>query len=269
MVFERKLRALEYPNSSTFDITKMEQVQALVSWLEDMKIRSLKIEERDNLRKYDNNWINTFQKYVDELGYGKKVDEKNLEGPINYLLAHAISLEYSDNRDDINKRSQKHQTQTQVQNVLSDRMQQDLSTNATDPFNTLEFKQELQKLTKLFNLPPNDDTTVVLKTLAHLIQRRFSVRTGGAAQIVDLSKKSQSNSLSNDKPNWMTALEEGAFPLGFETRDKDLDKAATILRILYVSDLKELQTEINELIVAVQNFTADPKAQSSLGKVGR
>jgi len=59
------------------------------------------------------------------------------------------------------------------------------------------------------------------------------------------------------------------FPLGFETGDKEVDRAATVLRMLYVNDLKNLQQKINEVIIAIQNFTAAPKADSKLVKVGK
>ena len=58
------------------------------------------------------------------------------------------------------------------------------------------------------------------------------------------------------------------FPLGFTTGDNDLARAATVLRLLYVADLREFQTEINTLVAQIQELTAEPKTDSRLGKVG-
>lgn len=51
--------------------------------------------------------------------------------------------------------------------------------------------------------------------------------------------------------------------------DYVLNHAAKILRLLYIHDLRDLQTQINETIVAVQSITADPKTDTKLGQVGR
>lgn len=47
------------------------------------------------------------------------------------------------------------------------------------------------------------------------------------------------------------------------------DVAATILHMLYIKDLRGLQTIIDETIVNVQNYTANPKTDAALGRIGR
>lgn len=59
------------------------------------------------------------------------------------------------------------------------------------------------------------------------------------------------------------------FPLGFETGDAALDRAATVLRMLYVRDLRGLQSAVDRALVSVQELTADPRTDASKGKVGR
>lgn len=56
---------------------------------------------------------------------------------------------------------------------------------------------------------------------------------------------------------------------GFDLGDPVLDEAAKVLRLLHIKELRHLQTSINELIVAVQSVTANPKTDQSLGKVGK
>ena len=57
--------------------------------------------------------------------------------------------------------------------------------------------------------------------------------------------------------------------LGFDMGDAVLNEAGQILRLLHIEELRELQTKINEAIVAVQAIIADPKTDHRLGKVGR
>lgn len=56
--------------------------------------------------------------------------------------------------------------------------------------------------------------------------------------------------------------------LGFDTGDYVLNQAAKILRLLHIHDMRDLQTRINECIVAVQAVTANPKTDTKIGKVG-
>lgn len=68
------------------------------------------------------------------------------------------------------------------------------------------------------------------------------------------------------KDKSLTAMTVGH---NFNMGDKMLDNAAKGLSLLYIQDLRNLQTNINETIVAVQNITANPKTDTKLGKVGK
>jgi predicted RNA-binding Zn ribbon-like protein len=58
------------------------------------------------------------------------------------------------------------------------------------------------------------------------------------------------------------------FPAGVATGDAVLDRVIVALRMLYVADLRELQDRANEILETVQEFTADPRTNAKLGKVG-
>ena len=58
-------------------------------------------------------------------------------------------------------------------------------------------------------------------------------------------------------------------PLGFSTGDQGVDIAATVLRMLYIKDMRELQDQIDSAIVKMQEITADPKTDGAMHKTGR
>jgi RLL motif containing protein 1 len=58
-------------------------------------------------------------------------------------------------------------------------------------------------------------------------------------------------------------------PLGLETGDAAVDTAAALLRLLYLRDLRALQSAVDAAVVEVQEYTANPRTDSSLGRVGR
>lgn len=53
------------------------------------------------------------------------------------------------------------------------------------------------------------------------------------------------------------------------TNSSQMDDAIRILRLLHAAQLRDLQTQINELVADVQKITANPKCDLSLGKIGR
>ena len=64
-------------------------------------------------------------------------------------------------------------------------------------------------------------------------------------------------------------FDRDSFPLGFRTGHAMLDDAATVLKMLYCAQLRELQNNVNKIIVTAQEFTANPKTDARLGQVGR
>lgn len=73
--------------------------------------------------------------------------------------------------------------------------------------------------------------------------------------------------LPGSAPTSASALSR--FPLGFSTGDESVDVAATVLRLLYIKDLRSLQTQIDEAIVEQQEMTAHPRTDAAAGRVGR
>ena len=67
----------------------------------------------------------------------------------------------------------------------------------------------------------------------------------------------------------LAPLGEDTFPLGFTLGDATLDDAARVLRMLHVQRLRAMQDAVNEVVECMQDFTANPKTDARLGKVGR
>ncbi|XP_018087583.1 uncharacterized protein LOC496146 isoform X1 [Xenopus laevis] len=116
-----------------------------------------------------------------------------------------------------------------------------------------DFKAGVMALANLLQIQRHDDYLMMLKAIRILIQERLSPEA-----------VAKSNSSKEGLP---VALDKHT--LGFDTGDAVLNDAARILRLLHIEELRELQTKINEAIVAVQAIIADPKTDHRLGKVGR
>ncbi|CAG0886812.1 unnamed protein product [Darwinula stevensoni] len=247
-MFKRKLTALDFDNIEQLDVNDPKQFRNMIVWLEDRKIRHYKMDQRGALRATDSlNWSEAFQSYLRDLACPLSQDD--LSGVTDWLLGYAIRLEYGDQVD-------------KYKGVTADTMQERkakvpkvVSTNPLDSldFNDPSFIKGVEALAKILNVPKHPDHLVMLNACSRLVK----------------------NYLSPEAQQMNSALSEGKpFPiqeadLGFDTGDYVLNQAAKILRLLYIHDLRDLQTKINESIVAVQTITANPKTDTRLGKVGR
>ncbi|MCJ8737159.1 hypothetical protein PDJAM_G00020840 [Pangasius djambal] len=243
-MFRRKLTALDYHNPSGFDCTDETEFRNFIVWLEDQKIRHYKIEDRGNLRNISSSeWPKSFEKYLRDVSCPFSVQERC--EAIDWLLGLAVRFEYGDNVE-------KYRNCTpaaEVNNATQKPADPLINLDSNNP----DFKAGVMALADLLKIQKHDDYLVMLKAIRILVQERLTPDA--------ISKASKA------KEGLPVALDKHI--LGFDTGDATLNEAARILRLLHIEELRELQTRINEAIVAVQAIIADPKTDHRLGKVGR
>jgi len=225
----------------------------MVVWLEDMKIRLYPIDSRQSLRDIQNpQWEQTLIKYLQDLKYPFD-DEmiKDRSAISDWLIGTAVRFEYGDSVDkyklissDVVNDQQKINSSNQHGNPLE-----------TIDFSSEEFKSGMLKLCELLQIPTKfNDTIAILRAVSKVITTKLSKEAIDKSQI-----KEQGSGVD-------FSIEQ--MSLGFETGDKIINQAAKVLRLLYIQDLRTLQTKINETIVNVQSLVADPRTDSKLGKTG-
>ncbi|XP_055719842.1 RNA transcription, translation and transport factor protein-like isoform X1 [Salvelinus fontinalis] len=244
-MFRRKLTALDYHNPAGFDCKDETEFRNFIVWLEDQKIRHYKIEDRGNLRNIPTSgWHKSFEQYLRDVNCPFTVEER--QESVDWLLGLAVRLEYGDNGSPVEKYKNCPPATTTEAEKPSDPL---IHLDSSNP----DFKAGVLGLASLLKIQRHDDYLVMLKAIRILIQERLTPEA--------IAKASQS------KEGLPVALDKHI--LGFDTGDATLNEAAQILRLLHIEELRDLQTRINEAIVAVQAIIADPKTDHRLGKVGR
>jgi len=273
-MFRRKLLALDHYRAEDLDIVKNEDFRSLVIWTEDQKIRHYKIEERGALRDIDGaSWEEAFDKYWNDVGFPVNWKELERSQVVDMLLSYALRLEYGDNVDKFKAVTPEAAKEAAVAKPIL---------NTGNPLDNLDpnsddFRKGLITVAQTLEIPLHDDPLVLASAVAKTIQAKLSKDVLLPKEEKSPSPQPQQLSLGGRKKimgSSISATSGAAFPyetsdLGFETGDAVLDNACRVLRLLHIKDLRDLQTRINEIIVAVQIHTADPKTDQRLGVVGR
>jgi len=234
---QRRLRALQYPNPEEFKLD-YEHMRVMTGWLENQKIREYPLEDRELLcspRSIDS-WLPVLLQYMKDLDIAGGLNQEELLQPRSIsvvarrLLDRAIGFEYGDDADTFNCAAAVHASDA----------------SSADQGDLVEVVQMLATAT---GVPMSDDAdmSTVLSAIKQVVQQRQSLaQTGSKAKKFD----------------------QNMYPLGFSTGDVALDRAATLLRLVHINHLRELQSSVNDIIRTMQDFTANPKTDSALGKVG-
>nr|SVE89440.1 EOG090X0ARU [Daphnia sinensis]SVE90060.1 EOG090X0ARU [Daphnia sinensis]SVE90689.1 EOG090X0ARU [Daphnia sinensis]SVE91315.1 EOG090X0ARU [Daphnia sinensis]SVE91938.1 EOG090X0ARU [Daphnia sinensis] len=240
-MFKRKLQALGFPNPETLNTADEIQFRSTIVWLEDQKIRRYKIEDRELLRNTTaTQWNQAFEQYMSDLDcpFPKGTRPEILD----WLLGLAVQLEYNE----------KPESYTANPKTLEP-IHQKLNPLDNLDFESEDFKAGVNDLANILQVPKHPDHLMTLEGICNLIQEKFCKDALKASSVArDLGNPVQFDNIS----------------FGLDLKSPNVSNAANLLRYLFIHDLRELQTRINECLVCVQALTANPKTDTKLGKVG-
>lgn len=234
------LSALAYPKAANFNHQDEPAFRALVAWLENVKIRHYPVAERKALGDVKSaSWPDAFAKYLQDLECPLPLTADNRQAVLQWMLSFAVSLEYADNAEQYNATASKllQQSQAAAKGQL-----------AFSDLHNPEVQQQLVRLLQLLHVDTSKGS------LAGQLQTAVEVLRD--CVLPSLTDASAQHSRPQD------------FPLGFHTGDAAVDNLAMLLRMLYIKDLRSLQSAIDRMLVQVQEYTANPRTDASLGKVG-
>lgn len=267
-MFRRKLEALDFHSADTFNHEDPKEYSALVSWLEDRKIRHYKIDEREGLRKAQSaapaEWASAFSAYLSELECPLLHTQSQLE-KLAWLIGYAVSLEYADQKAQYSKFTQAYGEKRKVE--LAESGPQMVMANKLDAWNfhSPEFKNDVATIASLLRVPlVESDHLLTLEACCKVVQKYFNPENVRRAQ-KEIKHKKFSVAVDLD------AAVDKNFCVGNVAAEKDeeLARMLKVLHLLFISDLRDLQSQVNDIISRTQIVTANPKTDTRLGKVGR
>lgn len=225
------------------------QLMQCVCWLEDRKIRELEIAEREALRS-PGDFEAFYSTYLERLGCPFEYDASNPLETLSWLVSNAISVEYEDCSEScINLESGMEIEGEGVGSSGTGDVE-----NAKLQWEQLDI--EVEKLGSLLQMSrlPSEDTADYIGRLNKFIHTVLTPSVRG--EMGGSNEKMMNVSLDQFSP-------------GLDSKDDLINQMSTVLKMLYLWDLRDLQTDLNALVALGQTYTADPKTNTSLGKVGR
>ncbi|PSC68454.1 hypothetical protein C2E20_7928 isoform A [Micractinium conductrix] len=281
------LRALQYPPAgATPSPDDPEQLQAVVVWLEHTKVRRYPIEGRATLQSADPATARAaLQQYLADLECPLRLQPGNggERAMLQWLLTHAVGLEYQDAAEALNMAAAHAEAEAGPPEEWSEASLPPLPDITAEPVRAalLQLQQLLHVDAAQHQQQQEGGRGAAEATPEGLHRAHAMLETCVLPALAELAKQRHAAAGGGNAPTAAAAGGSGAaqhaavaamlaqYPLGFSTGDAGADLAATILRMLYIKDLRALQTAVDAAIVQVQEYTANPRTDASLGKVGR
>ena len=232
-----------------------------ISYLENRFIRLNPIGERPITKLNSKSWNRDFKAYLQKLQCPYQLDTQR-ESAVFWVASHALSFAYEDGKDMYNtKIVKKNNNNINVTTTTTTTTTTTGNSNNNNNKTNNTFEDQLNDALYSVGISDSeiDSKTLLEKSqlLERVIRRKFSTRA-----VRDAKKKNNNN--NNEE-----VLNVDDFPLGFSTGSDSLDKAAIVLKMLYIAELRDMQQAVNQVLTTAQEYTGDPKTDSSLGRVGR
>lgn len=248
-MFRRQLQALHYPEYQVFDDTDEKQFRSVILWLEEQHIRQMKAADRQPLRRIgishsSDQWQAAYSAYIKVLKCPHPANERR--SCLAWLLSRAVSLAYRKNLDKYRKLNTSNGSSSGDNKKANPLVSRDFSSE--------ECVATVNRLASLLQVTQHPDHLVTLSAVCQVIADHL----GTAKQ--NGTDKSQRVKIPLERVP-LPGPEDGK-------RDDHGARAERVFRLLYNRDLRSLQTEINQIIVAVQSMVADPRTDTSLGQTG-
>ncbi|KAL4104582.1 hypothetical protein QTP88_019876 [Uroleucon formosanum] len=244
-----KVKAIGYPLAAVFDANDQKSFRMLILWLEENVLHTYVPEKLTELQNVDSpSWDIAFKNYCVSCSSPIKTNEAMDQ--LEWLLGLAIRLTYNKQKNKFDSETKKTlEVATDIPMIIpSDNPIDNLDVNSSD------FKEGIEKLADLLNISKHPDHKITLEAIHKFIIKRLN------EEVIN---------------NPSSILPKGeAFPLEkvkghkIESKDSAVLHAMKVLRLAQLHRLRDLQTCINECIVAMQEVTSDPKTDTKLGKVG-
>ncbi len=233
-----------------------------MAWVEDRKVRLYDIEQRAPLRTPGPAWPAAFRQYLvdletphlSSLEWAAAPEQEKVQA-VRWLLTKALACDYGDAAETYNQVGAANGEHQPEQEEEEEEEEEEVITEA--------FQARVQALATRLGIPTDlggsGEMTTTTATVLNTLQAVLSIitmRLSPAA--LEAAKEGEAAHLTLDD-----------FVLPYSTQDPVVDRVARALTMLYVTDLRELQTDINDILVSAQEFTANPKTNTALGKVGR
>jgi RLL motif containing protein 1 len=253
----RQLKCVGYPFANDVNFSSKEDLIILVSWLEDRKIREMEIEQREVLRKDGEKWDSAFNEYLTSLGCPFEwvsASKDIAHDCISWLISAAVSAEFEDASEDcVDMEDLGDDSTATVFTNMNTSMEVEAN-NTTTSETESALAPAINKLGEMLLLTRNNDENDIIY-LQRISKKIKFFLTDGSLKCL----------LTNNA----NGIKLKSFPSAFESTDIVLKQVSIIIRMLYLSDFRELQNDLNSLIVLGQEYTANPKTNNSLGVVGR